>query len=195
MKIGVLGGTFDPVHKGHLTLARESMKQFGLDKVLFVPARIPPHKKEDEELSPAPCRARMVELALLGEPRWEFSELELRRPGISYTVDTLRELRKIYPPPHELFFIAGADSLQDLEKWKDPGEILKLAEWIVAPRPPHSLPERLPAHCHRLEIVPMEISARNLRERMARGENVSAWVPEAVSSYAVKMRLYQGKTP
>ena len=195
MKIGILGGTFDPIHEGHLMLARESMKQFGLDKVLFVPARIPPHKKEDEELSPAPYRARMIELAILGQPQWELCDLELARQGISYTVDTLRELRKTYSPPDRVFFIAGADSLQDLEKWKEPEEILKLSEWIVAPRPSFVLPSTLPPRIHLLKVTPLALSASELRQKILRGEDVSSWIPPQVCDYIRRRKVYGGGLP
>lgn len=194
MKIGILGGSFDPIHKGHLILARESEKQFKLDKILFVPALIPPHKKHDHLLSPAPLRARMVEIAIQGNPQWELCDAELTRQGISYTVDTLRELGKRYPPPHELFFIAGADSFLDLEEWKDPEEILKLAQWIVAPRPSYSLPDKLPSRFHWLKIPPLALSATELRRKLERGEDVSEWVPEKVRDYLEREKVYRGKS-
>ena len=190
MKIGILGGSFDPIHRGHLTLARESQKQFKLDKILFVPALRPPQKVGRMPLTAAPHRARMVELAIRDEPRWELSEIELVRPGLSYTVDTLRELKKIYPPPHELFFIVGADSFQDLKSWKEPEEILKLSKWIVAPRPAHSLPEKLSPPFHRLEIPPFAISASELRRKIDQGEDISEWVPESVRHYMERAALY-----
>ena len=193
MKIGILGGSFDPIHQGHLTLARESEKQFELDKIFFLPALHPPHKKESVPLTSAPDRARMVELAIVGEAHWELCDLELRRPGVSYTVDTLRELRKIYPPPHKLFFIAGADSFQDLKGWKDPEEILKLSEWIVAPRPSVKLPDPLPSRFHSLQIPPMAISASEIREKAGRGEDISQWVPAKVGDYIERMKIYRRK--
>lgn len=194
MKIGILGGSFDPLHKGHLTLARESEKQFHLDKILFVPALLPPHKEGDSDLTPAPLRARMIELAIQGEATWELSDIELRRPGVSYTVETLRELRRDYPAPHQLFFIAGADSFLDLTRWKDPEEIVRLSEWIVAPRPSFPLPPKLPDRFYLLNIPPMEISASELRERIERGDDISRWVPEKVRDYLQRMNLYPGKS-
>ena len=191
MKIGILGGSFDPVHAGHLTLARESEAQFKLDKILFVPARIPPHKQEDLSLTPAFHRARMVALAISGAPRWELSNIELARPGISYTVETLRALREIYPEPHQLFFIVGADSLADLKKWKEPEEILRLSEWIVAPRPAYPLPEKLPPRMHWLKMAPLSLSASELREKIQRGEDVSQWVPPKVTDYLRRTGLYR----
>jgi nicotinate-nucleotide adenylyltransferase len=194
MKIGILGGSFDPIHKGHLTLARESQKQFKLDKILFTPAQLPPHKREDPSLTPAPLRARMVALAISGEPTWELCETELSRPGVSYTVDTLRELRKIYPAPHQLFFIAGADSFYDLKGWRDPEEILKLSEWIVAPRPAFELPRSLPPRFHRLAISLSPISASELREKIHRCKDVSEWIPEKVQEFLRRRGIYQAKS-
>lgn len=193
MRIGILGGSFDPVHEGHLTLARESERQFKLDKIVFIPALVPPHKRKEADLTPAPFRARMIELAIQDHPHWEVSDLELRRSGVSYTVDTLRELRQLYPSPDELFFIAGADSFLELETWKNPQEILRLCKWIVAPRPPFSLPKSLPPRFHRLEIPPIDISASGLREQIERGEDVSRWVPKKVWDYIQKMKIYREK--
>jgi len=137
----------------------------------------------------------MVELAIGGNPDWEVCDLEFRRSGVSYTVDTLRELKRIYPPPHELFFIAGADSLQELEKWKEPEEILRLSEWIVAPRPLFKSPRErgLPARVHLLRMPPVAISASELRERIEKGENISEWIPEKVRHYMEKMNVYGRK--
>jgi nicotinate-nucleotide adenylyltransferase len=132
----------------------------------------------------------MVELAIVGEPHWELCDLELRRPGISYTVDTLRELRKIYPSA-EFFFIAGSDSFQELKSWKEPEEILRLAEWIVAPRPSFDFPQNLPPRFHRLKIAPIEVSASELREKIGHGGDVSDWLPEKVLDYMARMNLYR----
>jgi len=193
MRIGILGGSFDPLHRGHLTLARESAKQFKLDKILFVPAALSPHKQKEPPLSSPSARAEMIQKAIEGERGWELCDLELRRLGVSYTVDTLRELRRIYPPPHELFFIAGADSFQELRSWKEPDEILKLAEWIVAPRPSCKLPEPLPERFHLLKIPPMSVSATELREKIVRGEKISDWVPEKVCQYLETTKIYRRK--
>ena len=195
MKIGILGGSFDPVHKGHLTLARESQKQFQLEKILFLPALHPPHKSQMKQMLHASGRdrAKMVGLAIEGVPGWELCDLELRRSGISYTVETLRELKKIYPPPHELFFIAGADSFRDLRNWKEPDEILKLCEWIVAPRPGVGLPEKLPPRFHRLRMTPVEISASGLREELEKENSFPDWIPSQVKPYIEEKKLY-GRT-
>lgn len=192
MRIGILGGSFDPIHKGHLALARESERQFKLEKILFIPALHPPHKAQSPGLPVAWAehRARMVELAIQDEPDWELCDLELRRPGISYTVDTLRELKKLYPPPDELFFIAGADSFQELKHWKNPEEIMKLSEWIVAPRPSYKLPPKLPPGFHLLRMAPLALSASELREKIESNEEISNWVPEKVKVYMEREKVY-----
>lgn len=191
MKIGILGGSFDPIHRGHLALARESEKQFQLDKILFIPAGRPPHKKETPSLAPASHRAEMVRLALQGVKQWELSEIELKRPGISYTVDTLRTLKETYPDPDRLFFLIGADSFRDFGQWKDPDEILKLAELVVAPRPGYPLPGAPPRRMHWLRMPPVEISASALRQKLEQGGKVSEWVPERVANYLRTLKLYR----
>ena len=194
MRIGILGGSFDPIHEGHLALARESQRQFRLDKILFIPTFLSPLKTEKFPATPAPIRARITELAIRGEASWELCDLELARRGVSYTVDTLRELRKIYPAPHPLFLIAGADAYEDLKNWKEPEEILKLCEWIVAPRPSHPIPGAPAPGVHRLKMRPIAISASEVRERIRMGKDVSVWLPRPVADYLKRIGLYQEKT-
>lgn len=193
MKIGILGGSFDPIHEGHLILARESERQFKLDKILFTPALVSPLKTESPSLTPAPLRARMVEMAIRGRPSWQLCDLELVRSGPSYTVETLRELRNIYPSPHELFFIGGVDAYEDLKNWKNPEEILKLSEWIIAPRPSHPLPKNLPPRFHPLQMRPIAISSTEIRHRAGQGKDVSVWVPRRVHDYLRQMKIYEEK--
>ena len=190
-----MGGSFDPIHQGHLTLARESQKQFQLEKILFIPAFHPPHKSQGKAIPVASAahRARMVELAIRGEPGWELCDVELKRPGISYTVDTLRELRKVYSSPHEFFFIAGADSFLEFNTWKDPEEILRLCQWVVAPRPSVKLPEKQPPRFHWLKMAPLAVSASELRQKIVRGENISDAVPLPVKEYIKREKVY-GRT-
>jgi len=106
-------------------------------------------------------------------------------------VDTLRELKKLYPPPNEFFFIAGADSFQELKHWKDPEGILKLCEWIVAPRPSYALPKKLPPRFHWLRMAPLDISASELRENIESGKDISDWVPEKVRAYMEREKVYR----
>jgi len=136
MKIGVVGGTFDPVHIAHLVIAEESFSQFGLDEVLFIPSARPPHK-QDVEYARADLRLRMVELATGGDERFTPSGLELERKGLSYTVDTLRQLKGVYGGETELFLIVGADALLDMPNWRAPASILAecriLARTVIPP--------------------------------------------------------------
>src|SRR3989338_2781334 len=136
MRIGILGGTFDPIHEGHLALARAAVKELRLDKLVLVPTY--PHPLSDKQSSTvtsAEDRLEMVRLAVDGEPKFAVSELELERKGISYTVDTLNQIRKQYPKPDELFFVTGGDWGKALNQWKDIRTIFSLAHFVVARRP------------------------------------------------------------
>lgn len=190
MRIGILGGSFDPIHKGHLALAQESEKQFHLDKILFIPVRQPPHKIHTKEVVATPEeRSRMIELAIQDRPSWGLSKIELQRPGVSYTVDTLRELRKIYPKD-EFFFMVGADAYLDLKNWKDPEEIMKLSEWIVAPRPGAKLPAKLPPRFHLLKMELVAISASETRKKMREKNQTRDLIPANVQAYIDKRGIY-----
>ena len=199
MKIGILGGTFDPIHQGHLVLARTAKKQFQLDKILFVPAFIPPHKTSRRDLTPAPYRYRMVELAIRKEPDFEISHAELDRPDISYTVDTLRALQKKYPGA-ELFLILGVDALKQFPGWHEPEEIRRLAVFLVAPR--DSGEKRSPEKGSLLErdvkwidmpICPL--SSSKIRQEIREGKAVGDALPEGVEAYIRRMKLYSGNLP
>ena len=134
MKIGILGGTFNPVHMAHLLLAEEAIWKLGIDKVIFVPCYHPPHK-QDEELISADYRYEMVKLAIKGNPKFEASALEIDRKGSSYSVDTLKHFKAMYGETNEIFFISGSDVLKELFTWKDINEIFELSNFIIAERP------------------------------------------------------------
>lgn len=186
MKIGVFGGTFDPIHHGHLALARAAQKQLGLDKVLFIPAFIPPHKAG--EVTPAAYRYRMVELAVSDEPEFEISDLEFNRPEISYTADTLRQLKKIYPDA-ELFLIVGADCLVAMpSSWKEPEEIVKLAQLAAAKRPGFKAEDF--KNVRWIDMPQSPLSSTAVRESLKRGENGNQFFPAKVAQYVRKMKLY-----
>lgn len=195
MKIGILGGTFDPIHQGHLTLARAAQKQFGLDKVLFVPVFIPPHKSSRRDIVPAPYRYRMVELAIRHEPDFEISHAELDRPDISYTIDTLMTLKKLHSKD-ELFLILGSDAFLEFASWREPQEIRKLVHFLIAPRKEEDLKKgkiRLPfedgVSWVQMPICP--ISSSDIREKIRRGELLSGLLPATVEDYVRRMNLYQ----
>ncbi len=203
MKIGIFGGTFDPIHQGHLALARAAQKQFGLQKILFVPALIPPHKSSRRDLTPAPYRYRMVEIAIRNEPNFEISDVEFNRPEVSYTVETLRDLKKKYPDD-ELFLIVGADSLAEMHKWREPDEIQRLAGVLVARRSGVDIAaaSQIPSQggvewpVQWIEMKDCPLSSSQIREMFFRAEALSGDIlPEGVEDYILKMKLYEKAKP
>lgn len=135
MRIGLLGGTFNPIHNGHLYIAEEVRKKLYLDRILFIPSGTPPHKKE-KTIPPAKHRLEMTRLALLGHPDFELCEIEVKRPGKSYSVETLSELKRLHPHDR-LFFIIGMDAFVDLPTWREPERLLSLCDFVIVTRPGH----------------------------------------------------------
>ncbi len=191
LRIGVFGGTFDPIHKGHLAIAQAAQQQAQLDKVLFVIAANPPHKN-DIGLTPAPLRVAMTEAAIAACPGFEVCRIELDRPGPSYTVDTLKRLHEELAP-ERLFFIVGYDSALDLPGWRQPQEILRLATLLVAPRPKNkgSLPALVTDNCQMLRMNEYPVSSSEIREGIARGEDMSAWLPAGAQAVIDAKGLYR----
>ena len=184
-RVGVFGGTFDPVHVGHLAIALAALESVPLDRVLFVPARRSPLKDRDPLASEAD-RVAMLEAAIAGEPRFALSRVELDREGASYTVDTLEALRA----QGDLFLILGSDALADLARWRAPDRIRELSTILVAARP--GAPEPDPMHHARAFDAPrLDISSRELRARAARGMSLRYLVPDAVWEHIHKRHLYQ----
>ena len=188
MKIGILGGTFNPIHIGHLILAEEAREKLKLDKVIFVPAYLPPHK-DNSEIASADARLAMVRLAIRGNSYFFASDIEIKRDGLSYTIDTLREF-KIRYPQDELFFIIGSDLLKYLDDWKDLGEIIKMVRFITATRPGYPL-EKIPTHISTIPIRAVDISGFGIREAIREGRSFRYLVPDAVFNYIDKKRLYR----
>lgn len=198
-RLGVMGGTFDPPHIGHLIAAQEAALALDLERVLFVPAGVQP-LKIGEPVSPAEHRVRMVELAIAGNPCFELSRADVDRPGPSYTVDLLALLRGQLGPQAELHFIVGADSLAELPTWKDPVRILQLSRLVAVPRPGYPLvpPEDLglPLALARERVVcirapGVDLSATELRARVAQSKPIRYLVPEAVEAYIRRHHLYR----
>lgn len=199
VRIGVYGGTFDPVHLGHLILAETCREQARLDRVIFIPAGLPPHK-QDREFTPGNARAEMLEFAIAGHPEFSVDRSEIKRSGPSYTVETLRSLRQDHPND-ELFLLMGADSLAEFPLWKDPREIASLASLIVVNRGSQAPPDLdlLIAHVGesavaRIQLVAMpgiDISASDIRRRAQQGGSLRYLVPRAVERYIVEHHLYQ----
>ena len=202
---GLLGGTFDPVHAAHLALADAAHRTLGLDGVWFLPAG-EPWMKRDARLSAKGHRRAMVELAIAGDERFHLSTLELERPGPTYTVDTLEELRRGEAPgwDGELWFIVGADTLGSMHRWKDPERLLALARVAVATRPGAGEPDLGPLEAvapnarervTTLPMPPMDVSGTDVRSRAAGGEPLNGLVPEAVAAYIARHDLYGGTHP
>jgi len=185
VRIGVLGGTFDPIHEGHLAAAQAAMDCANLDRVLFVPSATPPHR--GPALADAEQRIAMTRLAIAGEPRFEVSDVEVRRGAISYTADTLRELQQLHPGD-ELFLILGWDAAKLLPTWHEPEEVRRLASILIVTRPGSGRPGGTSdIVCER---PTPDISGSAIRRAIARGESVTGRVPEAVAEYIGEHVLY-----
>lgn len=198
MRIGVLGGTFDPPHHGHLVIAADVHDALGLDRVLLVPSAVPPHKRHTVQAS-AELRLEMLHAAVRGDPRFEVDDLELRRPGPSYTVDTLRALRERFPGA-ELFFLIGADNVRELSSWREPEEIVRLARIVAVPRGCESIDAEAPFPFLTVPVIRTEVSATEVRRRVAAGLSIRYLVPDAVREIVARERLYRepaqtGKNP
>ena len=187
MKIGILGGTFNPVHIGHLILAEEAREKLGLDKVIFIPANLPPHKDNIDIANPQ-ARLKMLRFALKGNKHFAVSDIEIKRSGRSYTIDTIKALKDKYSDD-ELYFIIGSDLLKYLEEWKDLNEIFKIVKFIVATRPGYPL-ENIPAYIKTLGIRAVDISGFSVRQCIKEGKSFRYLVPEAVFVYINKTKLY-----
>jgi nicotinate-nucleotide adenylyltransferase len=197
-RLGVLGGTFDPIHHGHLVAAQEARHQLGLDLILFVPAGNPPHKPA-RPVSAANHRLRMVELAIADRPDFALSRVDVDRPGPCYTVDTLALLREAWGPRPIFYFIEGTDSLAEITTWYRPERLIQLSELAVVERPGAELDldrleEALPGLRKRLHWVQMpqlEISSTALRARVRDGRPISYLLPESVEAYIRDQALYR----
>lgn len=187
MRIGILGGTFDPIHKGHLILAEEVMEKLTLAKVIFVPCNSPPHKSREDIASPED-RYRMAELATQSNPSFEVSRIEIERGGVSYSVQTLRELKK--GSKDDFFFITGSDSLEELILWKDLDDIFGLAKFVVAERPGYSV-DKAPKEAKLIRISSFDVSSSEIRQRLRDGSPIRDLVPEPVREYILRKKLYR----
>ncbi len=200
MRVGVFGGTFDPVHTGHLLLAEQCREQARLDEVWFVPALHPP-QKDVRTVTRFEQRVEMLALAMAGNSAFRIDELEKERSGPSYTVDTLAELRRRHPG-HEFFLLVGSDTMNDLPHWHEPGRVLELAGLLVMARPDNpvltaeqlrarmDLPDNGPLRLEVVETPQIDISSRDLRRRAAAGRSLRYFLPRAVECYIHDKRLY-----
>ena len=192
-RIGILGGTFDPIHLGHLIIAQEALATCRLDRVLFVPSADPPHKRI-AEVAPSEARARMVALALDGQPRFELCRIEMERTGKSYTVETLRRLSGKLGSGIEFYLIIGADSALEMPTWCDPRGVMELARVTVMGRPgfpPDDVDERIAERMCFLDSPLLEISSTQIRSRVRMGLPIRYWVPDNVARFIETHRLYR----
>ena len=200
MKIGILGGSFDPIHNGHLHMAKQVLKEYELDKIIFMPAGHSPNKSETE-MMPADIRLTMVQLALEGTKNLEASSLEVDSEERSYTYRTLQKLSEVYPND-DFYFIMGADSLDYFDQWYHPEIICQLATILVVNRDEFSYEDLsgkigqlkclFPADIRIVSCEKYDISSRKLREQIKKGENVSEYIPKDVLSYIKEHQLYRG---
>lgn len=221
MRLGLYGGAFNPIHRCHLLVAEAAQARLGLETVLFIPTGDPPHKPAPDVI-PAAHRLEMVRLAITPYPSFQLSDIETRRPAKSYTVDTLRELLKIYPADRRFVFIIGLDAFTELPGWKEPERLLELCEFAVVSRPgtlfkslgkmailgiTETAPlDRLDAGLVEvaevrlkngrslwgLPIPPCDVSAKDIRNRLGRGQSVENLLPATVSSYILHHNLFSG---
>jgi nicotinate-nucleotide adenylyltransferase len=199
MNIGVIGGTFDPVHLGHLAIAEESRRELNLAEVIFVPAGHP-YFKAQGLISPARHRLNMLKLALAGRPEFRITLMEVRRPGPSYSIDTIAKMKKRLKADDEIFFILGWDSLLTLYRWQEPERLIRLCRIVAAPRPGYPKPdirqleENLPGISERTVVMEkplIDISATRVRERVQQGLPIDDLVPAPVAAYVREKGLYK----
>lgn len=196
-RVAIMGGTFDPIHFGHLAVAEEVRERFGIQTVIFIPSGQPPHKKS-YAVSPAEDRYRMTALAVNSNPHFVASRIEVDRPGLTFTVDTLRELREWFGPQTEIYFITGADAVLEILSWREPEAILRESRLVAVHRPGYDLghlaetlgPERA-ARVELLATRELDISSTELRERVALGRSIRYLTPAPVIAYIERCRLYR----
>jgi nicotinate-nucleotide adenylyltransferase len=192
-RLGIMGGTFDPIHHGHLVAASEVGHYFGLDEVIFVPTG-QPWQKEDRAVSLGEDRYLMTVIATASNPRFSVSRVDIDRPGETYTIDTLRDLRAQRGSDAEFYFITGADALARMISWRDTDELFKLAHFVGCTRPGHQLSmSDLPdGQVSLVEIPALAISSTECRARVRDGQPIWYLVPDGVVQYISKRRLYRG---
>ncbi|MBU0573525.1 MAG: nicotinate-nucleotide adenylyltransferase [Candidatus Margulisbacteria bacterium] len=199
-KLGVLGGTFNPLHNGHIALAEAAQKAYQLDEVLFIPSGNPPHKKEKTDIIDKEYRYEMVKLAIAGNKTWGVSRMEMDRPGFSYAVDTFKELKAKYKNA-KLYYIMGLDSINEILEWRKPLELFKYCEIIVGTRPGARIRTfrrmvkfpPLAQEVDKIDIIELNenISASDIREKLKKGISVADVVPTQVVKYIERKKIYQ----
>ncbi|WP_347488049.1 nicotinate-nucleotide adenylyltransferase [Desulfoscipio sp. XC116] len=198
-RIGLMGGTFDPIHHGHLVAAEEARCQFGMEKVIFIPTGKPPHKT-GRDISPPEHRLEMTEKAVSSNPYFTISDLEIQREGLSYTIDTVRAMKELYAG-WEMFFITGSDAVLEILAWKNVDGLLKECFFVAATRPGFQLgsvshklghlPEGSLAKIKTIEVPALAISSTDIRNRVRQGRPIKYLLPEAVEKFIYQNNLYQ----
>lgn len=199
-RVGIMGGTFDPIHLGHLVTAEAARSDFGLEKVIFVPSGRPPHKQESA-ITPKEFRYLMTVLATAANPYFEVSRTEIERSGQSYTIDTVEFMKGKMQPGGELFFITGADAILEIVTWKNVEQLLEIVTFIAATRPGydlHQLKNRLSRKLNKhlmdkiipIEVPAMAISSTDIRNRLKEGRSIKYLLPESVENFIQKNDLY-----
>jgi len=191
-KIGILGGTFDPIHLGHLILAEQLAEKYGLDEIIFIPSSSPPHKN-NKKVSSAKDRFKMTGLAIEDNPLFSISDIELKRKGKSYTVITVQKLKKLYPKS-KLFLLCGSDVLNELKTWRSPDEIYKLIKVIIGVRPGYNKIKKDNKYAKKSiieQINGLEVSSTEIRERVKKGKSIRYLVPAKVEEYIKAKGLYR----
>jgi nicotinate-nucleotide adenylyltransferase len=189
LKIGIYGGSFDPVHAGHLLVAQAAVEELGLDRIFFVPVAQSPFKPENQ-LAPAEIRLRLLRLALAGKTNCETDDQEIIRGGVSYTVDTLRDYARRFPSA-KLFYLIGADNAAKLNDWREAGELAKLAEFAAVPRPGGATPVfPAPFRGRTLKGFPFGVSSSEIRARVKAGSTIENLVPPAVAEAIREAKIY-----
>ena len=198
-RIAIMGGTFDPIHFGHLVTAEAARDSFGLDRVFFVPSGNPPHKK-NYTVTETEHRYLMTNLAVAANPYFEVSPAEIERTGYSYAIDTVTEFHTVYKDRAELYFITGADAILEILTWKNVEQITELCRFIAATRPGthlaelhrfiKELPIKIGEQIHTMEVPALAISSTDIRRRVAKGRTIKYLLPEAVEQYIAKNGLY-----
>ena len=198
MRLGVLGGTFDPVHFGHLRLAEEVLSQFHLDRVLFVPSGTPPHKR-DGPVADAQDRWLMTVLATVSHPGFRVSTIEIERTGLSYSVETLAQIHHLYGPGAEFYFVLGADAVLEMRTWREPERVLELCHPVIAPRPGVELGcladigvPGLEERARFLKGLATDLSSTEIRKRVRAGESIRFMTPDQVDQYIQRYTIYAG---
>jgi nicotinate-nucleotide adenylyltransferase len=185
MKLGFYGGTFDPIHNGHLILARDAVESLGLDRLFFVPNTISPHKLGSQP-APANLRAEMIRAAIADEPRFDIEESELQREGTSFTIDTILAMRERYGPESRFFYLIGQDNVKELHTWRRIDELRQQVQFVVLSRNDAEGPPAFPTLNRRIDI-----SATEIRNRIANNASIRYFVPEQVYELLIRHHLYQ----